>query len=73
MTILDRFTRGDEHGIHYAVSIFFATAALWALAERVTKSNPIWAISSMVATSDPLMKQAVLVMHARIINTVVGA
>jgi uncharacterized membrane protein YccC len=72
MKILDRFTRGDEHGIHYAVSIFFATAVLWALAERVTQSNPIWAISSMVATSDPLMKQAVLVMRARIINTVVG-
>lgn len=72
MKILDRFTRGDEHGIHYAASIFFATAMLWALAERVTQSNPIWAISSMVATSDPLMKQAVLVMRARIINTVVG-
>jgi hypothetical protein len=26
----------------------------------------------MVATSDPLMKQAVLLMRARIINTVVG-
>lgn len=72
MKILDRLTRGDEHGIHYAVSIFFATAVLSALAERVTQSNPIWAISSMVATSDPLMKQAVLVMRARIINTVVG-
>src|SRR6516164_2183700 len=72
MKMLERFTRGDEHGIHYAVSIFFATAVLWALAARVTQSNPIWAISSMVATSDPLMKQAVLVMRARIINTVVG-
>jgi uncharacterized membrane protein YccC len=36
------------------------------------QSSPVWAISSMVATSDPLMKQAVLVMRARIINTVVG-
>jgi hypothetical protein len=55
MKILDRFTRGDEHGIHYAVSIFFATAVLWVLSQRVTQSSPIWAISSMVATSDPLI------------------
>jgi uncharacterized membrane protein YccC len=72
MKILDRLTQGDEHGIHYAVSIFLATAALWVLSRRVMQSNPIWAISSMVATSDPLMKQAVLMMRARIINTVVG-
>jgi uncharacterized membrane protein YccC len=72
MKTLDRFTRGDEHGVHYALSIFIATAVLWALSQRVMQSSPVWAISSMVATSDPLMKQAVLVMRARIINTVVG-
>jgi uncharacterized membrane protein YccC len=72
MKLLDRLTKGDEHGIHYAVSIFLATAVLWALSEKVMQSNPIWAISSMVATSDPLMKQAVMMMRARIINTVVG-
>ena len=72
MKILDRFTKGHEHGIHYAVSIFLGTAALLALTQRVMQSDPIWAISSMVATSDPLMKQAVLMMRARIINTVVG-
>jgi len=72
MKAFDRFTRGDEHGIHYAVSIFFATAILWVLSQRVTQSSPVWAISSMVATSDPLMKQAVLMLRTRIINTVVG-
>ena len=72
MKTLDRLTGGDEHGIHYAVSIFLATAVLWAVSQRVMQANPIWAISSMVATSDPLMKQAVLVMRARLINTVVG-
>ena len=72
MKILDRFTKGYEHGIHYAVSIFLGTAALLALTQHVMQSDPIWAISSMVATSDPLMKQAVLMMRARIINTVVG-
>jgi len=71
MKTLDRLTKGDAHGIHYAVSIFFATAVLWVLSQSV-QSSPVWAISSMVATSDPLMKQAVLMMRARIINTVVG-
>jgi uncharacterized membrane protein YccC len=72
MKTLDRFTRGHEHGIHYAVSIFLATVALWAFSQWVMHSNAVWAISSMVATSDPLIKQAVLVMRARIINTLVG-
>jgi uncharacterized membrane protein YccC len=72
MKTLQRFTSGHEHGIHYAVSIFLATAALWAISHQVTQSNPVWAISSMVATSDPLMKQAALMMRARIINTLVG-
>jgi uncharacterized membrane protein YccC len=72
MRTLDSLTKDHEHGIHYAVSIFFATAVLWAISLRVMQSNPIWAISSMVATSDPLMKQAVRMMRARVINTVVG-
>ena len=60
------------HGIHYAVSIFIATAVLWVCVHELAEVNPIWAISSMVATSDPLMKQAVLTFRARIINTLVG-
>jgi uncharacterized membrane protein YccC len=72
MKALERFIKGDMHGVHYAVSIFFATAVLWLVVHRMAKTNPIWAISSMVATSDPLMKQALLFLRSRIINTLVG-
>jgi uncharacterized membrane protein YccC len=72
MRALDRFTKGDMHGVHYAVSIFFATAILWFLIHHMSEANPIWAISSMVATSDPAMKQAMLMLRARIANTVLG-
>jgi uncharacterized membrane protein YccC len=69
---LDRLIQGDMHGIHYAVSIFFATAILWVCVHMMAKANPVWAISSMVATSDPLMKQALAFFRSRIINTMVG-
>lgn len=72
MKTLERFIKGDAHGIHYAVSIFFATALLWFLVHEMAKRDPVWAISSMVATSDPLMKQAVMLFRARITNTLVG-
>src|SRR5215471_3033857 len=72
MKTLERFIKGDAHGIHYAVSIFFPTALLWFLLDEMAKRDPIWAISSMVATSDPLMKQAVTLLRARITNTLVG-
>jgi uncharacterized membrane protein YccC len=69
---LDDYTKGDMHGIHYAVSIFFATAILWVLIHKMAQANPVWAISSMVATSDPAMKQAMQILRARIANTLVG-
>jgi uncharacterized membrane protein YccC len=72
MKALDRYIKGDMHGIHYAVSIAIATAVLWICVHELATVNPIWAISSMVATSDPLMKTAVLTFRARIINTMVG-
>ncbi len=72
MKILDKFIQGDAHGVHYAVSIFLATAVLWVVVHEMAASNPVWAISSMVATSDPLMKQAVLTFRSRIINSLVG-
>src|SRR5271166_936353 len=72
MKALDRFIKGDMHGIHYAVSIFFATAILWVLVHEMAEVNPVWAISSMVATSDPAVKQAVMILRARITNTLVG-
>ena len=72
MKTLERFIKGDAHGIHYAVSIFFATALLWFLVHEMAKRDPVWAISSMVATSDPFMKRAVMLFRARITNTLVG-
>ena len=72
MRLVQRFVRGDTHGIHYAVSIFIATAVLWLLVHELAERDPIWAISSMVATSDPLMKQALLTFRSRIINSLVG-
>lgn len=63
---------GDMHGVHYAVSIFFATALLWFFVHKMAESDPVWAISSMVATSDPMMKQALLILRARITNTLMG-
>src|SRR5271166_5450202 len=72
MKAFDRFIKGDTHGIHYAVSIFIASAVLWVLVHELAESDPVWAISSMVATSDPLMKQAISTFRSRIINTLVG-
>lgn len=68
----ERYIRGDMHGIHYAVSIFIATAILWICVHMLAEKNPIWAISSMVATSDPLMKNALMIFKARMTNALVG-
>lgn len=72
MKALERFIKGDMHGVHYAVSIFLATVVLYILVHRLAKADPVWAISSMVATSDPLMKQAMLFLRSRVINTLMG-
>ena len=69
---IDDFIQGDMHGVHYAVSIAIATALLWVTVHELAKSNPVWAISSMVATSDPMMKQALMLFRARLINTLLG-
>lgn len=72
MKALDHFLKGDMHGLHYALSMFLATAVLWVCVHQLARANPVWAISSMVATSDPVMKTALLTFRSRIINTVVG-
>jgi len=69
---VDHYVKGDMHGIHYALSMFIATAVLWVCVHELAESNPVWAISSMVATSDPLMKTAMMILRSRIINTLVG-
>jgi uncharacterized membrane protein YccC len=63
---------GDMHGVHYAVSIFIATALLWILLRWAADANPIWAISSMIATSDPLVKVALQTFRGRIVNSLLG-
>jgi uncharacterized membrane protein YccC len=72
VNLFERLLEDDLRGVHYAVSIFIATAVLWILVKEYGDANPIWAVSSMVATSDPLMKQALLTFRGRIINTLVG-
>ncbi len=72
MKDIERYIKGDPHGIHYALSITIATTVLWVSVHELARSNPVWAISSMVATSDPLMKQAISTFRGRIINSLVG-
>ncbi len=72
MNPFERFLIDDMRGIHYAVSMFVATTALWILVKKFGDANPIWAISSMVATSDPQLKQALSTFRGRILNTLLG-
>lgn len=72
MNLFAGLMKDDLRGVHYAVSIFIATTVLWILVKTYGDANPIWAISSMIATSDPLMKQAVLMFRSRIINALLG-
>ena len=72
MKFLQRITKGDMHGMHYAVSVLIATGVLWIAVTKITNNSPVWAISSMVATSDPMMRQAMLAFQWRVINALVG-
>jgi uncharacterized membrane protein YccC len=72
MKWLNRITRGDMHGVHYAVSVLIATALLWFTIPRMSNNNPVWAISSMVATADPLLRQAAVMFRWRVLNAFVG-
>lgn len=57
MKALLRYVKCNMHGVHYAVSIFIATAVLWFLVHRLAKSNPVWAISSMVVSIRKYIRQ----------------
>lgn len=72
MNALNRLIKNDPHGLHYAVSMFLATAVLWMLVMETAHVNPVWAISSMVATSDPAIRQAVVILRSRIANALIG-
>jgi uncharacterized membrane protein YccC len=70
-----RFVDLPEHdllGVRFAVNVFIATTALWIVLWYFASTNPIWAIASMVATSEPVVKNALRMFHARIINVLVG-
>ena len=66
------FRELDLLGVRFAVNVFIATTALWILLEYFAETNPIWAIASMVAASEPLVKNAVRMFRARLINVLVG-
>jgi len=62
----------DLLGVRFAVNVFIATTALWILLGYVAETDPIWAIASMVGASEPLVKNAVRMFRARLINVLVG-
>ena len=66
------FREHDLLGVRFAVNVFVATTALWILLGYFAETNPIWAIASMVATSEPVVKNALRMFRARIINVLVG-
>ena len=72
MSAFERFRADNLLGVHYAVSLFIATTALWIIVKEIGDANPIWAISSMVATSDPQVKQAMSTLRGRVLNTLLG-
>jgi hypothetical protein len=47
-----KFTKGDSHGIHYALSIFIAAAALWLVVHELAEAwcprfaSRIWTLTS---------------------------
>jgi len=59
-------------GVRFALNVFIGTTALWVLLKFLADTNPLWAIASMVASSEPVVKNAVRMFRARIINVLVG-
>ena len=59
-------------GVRFALNVFIGTTPLWVLLKLLADTNPLWAIASMVAASEPVVKNAVRMFRARIINVLVG-
>ena len=72
MKLLTRLLEDDLLGVRFALNVFIGTTALWVLLKLVADTNPLWAIASMVASSEPVVKNAVRMFRARIINVLVG-
>ena len=72
MKLFGRFREDDLLGVRFALNVFIGTTALRVLLEYFADTNPIWAIASMIAASEPVVKNAVRMFRARIINVLVG-
>ncbi len=72
MKLFRRFREDDWLGVRFALNVFIGTTALWVLLKVVADTNPLWAIASMIAASEPVVKSAVRMFRAGIINAVVG-
>jgi uncharacterized membrane protein YccC len=72
MKVLDRLLGDDLLGVRFAINVFIGTTALWLLLRVIADKNPIWAIASMIAASEPIVKNAVRMFRARVINVFVG-
>jgi uncharacterized membrane protein YccC len=72
MNLFARFQEDNLLGVRFALNVFVAASILWLLLRFLADANPIWAIASMIAASEPVIKNAVRIFRARIINVLVG-
>ena len=70
--MFDRFRQDEFRGVRFAVNVFIGATALWLLLRFLADVDPIWAIASMIAASEPIVKDALRMFRARIINVTVG-
>jgi uncharacterized membrane protein YccC len=67
-----RIIHDDWLGVHFALNVALASAALWFILRLAAGLNPIWAVSSMIAASDPIVQQAAKTFRCRLTNAMVG-
>ncbi len=73
MNLLERFLEDDLLGVRFAVNVFIGATILWVLLRHFADTNPIWAIASMIAACEPVVKNALKMFRARMINALVGS
>jgi hypothetical protein len=66
--VFERFRADNLRGVRFALNAFVGTTALWLLLRHLAGVNPIWAIASMVAASEPIMRDALRMLRARMIT-----
>jgi len=72
LNLLARFREDDLLGVRFALNVFIGTTALWLLLHYFAGADPIWGIASMIAASEPVVKDALRMFHARTMNALVG-